>query len=253
MKIVTFNLNCCWDGAEGINSFIHRAGMIYERINAETPDIMAFQEVVPKSIAFLRRILPEYDFYGHFRTKNFDVEGLYTAVRKDTFDVMAYETFWLSPNPYEPGSRFEKQSECPRICVLTDIRDKRNGFRLRLFNVHLDHISDCARALGIQCVLRKVEEYNKRKSVYTGILGDFNALPGSEPIEICEKFGFFDAASAQNCTFHDLGKRKEKLDYIFLSEDMRGIVKNSFAWNDFKNGIYLSDHYPVGIILEVTK
>ena len=44
MKIVTFNLDCCWDGAEGINSFIHRAGMIYERINAEKPDIIAFQE-----------------------------------------------------------------------------------------------------------------------------------------------------------------------------------------------------------------
>ena len=250
MKIVTYNLSCDWDGCDGVNSFIHRAGMVYERINAEMPDIIAFQEVIPKSIAFLRKICPDYDFYGQFRTKNFDGEGLYTAVRRDSFDVTAYETFWLSPEPYEPGSRFVEQSECPRICVLTDIRNKKTGFRIRLFNVHLDHISEHARELGIQCVLDKALEYNNKKQVFTGILGDFNALPESRPVTACKKCGYFDAAQAQNHTFHGFGKVKEKLDYIFLCDDMHSIVKNSFVWNDFKNGIYLSDHYPVGIILE---
>ena len=250
MKVVTYNLSCDWDSCDGINSFIHRAGMIYERLNAEMPDIIAFQEVVPKSIQFLRRICPDYEFYGLFRSKNFDGEGLYTAVRKNTFEVVAHETFWLSPTPYEPGSRYEEQSECPRVCVLTDIRNRKSGFRIRLFNVHLDHISDRARVLGIQCVLNKVNEYNKKKMLHTGILGDFNALPLSEPIRTCEEFGLFDAAENQQCTFHEFGKRKEKLDYIFLDKDMRDAVKGSFVWEDVRNGIYLSDHYPVGIILE---
>ena len=212
--------------------------------------LLPFRRLFRRVYGFLKRICPDYEFYGQFRTKNFDGEGLYTAVRKDTFEVVAHETFWLSPTPYEPGSRYEEQSECPRICVLTDIRNRNSGFRIRLFNVHLDHISDRARVSGIQCVLNKVNEYNKKKILHTGILGDFNALPSSETIKNCEKHQFFDAAENQKCTFHELGKRKEKLDYIFLDKDMRKMVKDSFVWEDVRNGIYLSDHYPVGIILE---
>ena len=53
IKIVTYNLRCIWKG-DGINGFIHRAGMIFDKINAELPDIIAFQEAIPKHIEFLK-------------------------------------------------------------------------------------------------------------------------------------------------------------------------------------------------------
>lgn len=247
MKLITYNLSCDWNSCDGINSFVHRAGMIYDRIREEMPDIVAFQEVIPKSLDFLRRICPEYEFFGQFRTENFDGEGIYTAVRCDLYDVTAFEPFWMSPNPYEPGSRFPEQSECPRICVLTDIRNRKTGERMRLMNVHLDHISDQARELGIRCVLEKAKEYQNRNPLPLVIVGDFNALPGSAPIRICEEFGLKDAAYNQKCTFHEFGKREEKLDYIFISKELN--AKESFVWADNRCGIYLSDHYPTGIIL----
>lgn len=250
MKIVTFNLSCDWDSCDGKNSFIHRAGMIYEVLRAEMPDIIAFQEVIPKSMEFLRLICPDYEFFGLFRSENFDGEGLFTAVRKQAYETVAHESFWLSETQYEAGSRFSEQSECPRICVLTDVRNKATGFRIRLFNVHLDHISDSARELGIKCVLNKVKEYNDKKMVHTAVLGDFNASVNSKPVKVCEKYGLFDASKNENCTFHEFGKREEKLDYIFLDNDMRSAVKESFVLKYEKNGIYLSDHYPVGIVLE---
>ena len=126
MKIVTWNLRCLWSG-DGINAFLHRAGMIYEKIDREKPEIIAFQEVVAESLTFLRKIFPEYIFLGQMRSENYDGEGLYTAVRKDIFDVLGGETFWLSPTPYIAGSRFEKQSDCPRICVYTLVRHKTGG------------------------------------------------------------------------------------------------------------------------------
>ena len=248
MKLVTFNLSCDWNSCDGINSFVHRAGMIYDKINEEMPEVIAFQEVIPKSLDFLKRICPEYDFYGQFRSENFDGEGLYTAVRRDIYDVTAFEAFWLSDKPYEPGSRFSEQSECPRVCILTDIRNRTNGFRMRLMNVHLDHISDHARFLGIRCALQKAEEYQKKNPIPLVVLGDFNALPGSEPICACEEFGLTDAAKKQKCTFHEFGKREEKLDYIFLSEELKS--SESFVWTDTRCGVYLSDHYPTGILLE---
>lgn len=251
MKLVTYNLSCDWNSCDGINSFIHRAGMIYEKINTEMPDILAFQEVIPKSLEFLKRVCPDYDFYGQFRTENFDGEGLYTAVRKELYEVTAFEAFWLSPHPYEPGSRFEEQSECPRVCIVTDVRNRKNGFRMRIFNVHLDHISDVARVLGMQCVLEKAVEYQKKLSLPMAILGDFNAYVQSGPIQVCEEYGFWDAAADQKCTYHEFGKREEKLDYIFLSKELQESVKESFIWDEARNGIYLSDHYPTGILLEV--
>lgn len=250
MKIVTFNLSCDWDTCDGINSFVHRAGMIYEKLNSEMPDIVAFQEVVPKSLGFLKSICPDYDFYGQFRSEGFDGEGLFTAVRKDKFEVTAHEAFWMSPTPYVPGSRFAGQSECPRICVVTDIRDIKSGFRLRLFNVHSDHISDEARTDGIKCVLNKVTEYNKKNPLNTAVAGDFNALPESESIKLCRKYGFVDLTDEQKCTFHEFGQRKEKLDYIFADKNVAELAGKSFVWEDEKHGVYLSDHYPTGIVLK---
>ena len=62
MKIVTFTLRCAWRG-DGINSFIHRAVAIYEKILAEKPTVIAFQEVIPASLEVLKRLLPEYEFF----------------------------------------------------------------------------------------------------------------------------------------------------------------------------------------------
>lgn len=251
MKLVTFNLSCDWNSCDRINSFVHRAGLIYDRLREEMPEVIAFQEVIPKSLDYLKRICPEYEFYGQFRSEHFDGEGLYTAVRKDIYEVTAFEAFWLSPAPYAPGSRFPEQSECPRICILTDLRNRKTGFRMRLMNVHLDHVSDHARFLGIQCALKKASEYQKRNPLPLAVLGDFNALPGSEPILACEEYGLTDAASRQKSTFHEFGKREEKLDYIFLSKELTS--RESFVWTDNRCGIYLSDHYPTGILLEEEK
>ena len=37
MKIVSFNLRCVWQG-DGINAFIFRAGMIYDKIMRDQAD-----------------------------------------------------------------------------------------------------------------------------------------------------------------------------------------------------------------------
>ena len=44
MKITTFNIRCKFD-TDGINSFVHRAGFIFHKIQKEKPDVIAFQEV----------------------------------------------------------------------------------------------------------------------------------------------------------------------------------------------------------------
>ena len=48
-----------------------------------------------------------------------------------------------------------------------------------------------------------------------------------------------DAAFDEECTYHEFGKRREKLDYIFLTFELYDRFDSSFIWDDVKNGILL--------------
>lgn len=256
LKIVTFNMRCPWD-TDGINSFMHRAGLIYDKINLEKPDIIGFQECTPKNMELMEKLFPEYSFHGTYRSKNYWGEGIFTAVKKDLFRVVACEIFWISPTPYIPGSRFPTQSDCPRICNVTEIRRRKDDKMIRLFNIHLDHISEEARRDGMRCVLDKMAEYSARLPMTTVILGDFNATPQSIAIKMCAQHNaptLTDVTSALAYTYHDFGKQSDKvpfkIDYIFASPDLAGAHVKTETWKDEHNGIYLSDHYPVSAEFE---
>ena len=51
-------------------------------------------------------------------------------------------------------------------------------------------------------------------------------------------------------TFHDYGRQKLKIDYIFLSPSLADKVTAIDVWRDERDGVYLSDHYPVCATLE---
>ena len=177
MKVVSFNLRCHWKSNDGINAFIHRAGFIYEKINQEQPDVIAFQEVKRHSRDLLEKMLPEYEFVGTFRDADYTGEGLYTAIRKDLYVFLGVEMFWLSPTPFVAGSRFKNQSPCPRICLVTKIRNKNTNEIFRMINLHLDHVSDEARMLGLDCIFKFLDKYEELEHIPMVMLGDFNALP----------------------------------------------------------------------------
>ena len=250
VKIVTFNARCVWLWTkEGVNCFAFRAGLIYEKVKKEQPDVIAFQEIMPTHLDVLQKLLPEYEFFGHYRNADYTGEGLYTAIRKESFQLIAYETFWISPTPFLPGSRFEDQSDCPRICVVTTVRHKESGKLLRLYNIHLDHISDAARIEGIQCVFRQMRRINETTvKVPSLILGDYNAEPESETIRFCREYKepvMKDITAHIENSCHDYGKQVLKIDYIFVSEDLEKAVLSADAWKTCYNGVYLSDHYPI--------
>lgn len=246
-KIVTFNIRNVWD-KEGKNSFIHRVGMIYDKINKEKPDVIAFQEVLQPHVTLLERMFPDYEFYGQFRNVDYTGEGVYTAVKKSDWQVIAYETFWISPTPYVSGTIFECQSPYPRVCNVLQIRNRENGKMLRTFNIHLDHISDEARIVGIRCVIEMMDKFNEKIEVPSIILGDFNAAPNSETIRYCNEYKgtrIVDVTATLPVTFHNWGTDSQKIDYIYVTGGIEKSLTNVGIWDNCHDGIYLSDHYPV--------
>ena len=152
MKIVTYNIRCGWDW-DGINSFIHRGGMLWKTVREESPDVIAFQEVTEKIFELLKDLMPDYLIVGQGRNADYNGEGLYTAIKKSSMDLLGLETFWLGPEPFTPASKFDDKTPCLRICVSTMVRHKATNKIMRLYNLHLDNVSIKSRVGGIKCVL----------------------------------------------------------------------------------------------------
>ncbi len=254
LKIVSYNIRTLYSHPiDGVNSFIHRAGMILEKIADERPHVVCIQEVSEKIRTFLDTYLKDYILVGHGRLADYSGEGLCAAFRKDCMELLELDHFWLSPTPYIPGSRYEIQSKYPRLCQLLTLKHKELSTPIRFGNVHLDHISDKARILGIKQILTTVDEVNKNKTRFPFMLmGDFNATPESETVLYCKQNSLVDLSVNSGATFHDFGRPDSaeastgtKIDYIFADKETSGKKNTVTKWEDSQHGIYLSDHYPL--------
>lgn len=254
MKIVTFNLRSVWIG-DGINGFIHRAGMILDKIDTERPDVICFQEAIEKHADFLTRHLPEYQLVYNGRTVNRRGEGLITAVRKDSVEVLGQDCFWLSPTPDVPGSRYEQQSDCPRVCQAMLLRMKGADEPFYVYNNHLDHRGDQARIMGIRQVMERVKKDQERAKLPVFIMGDLNATPESETVQYLYGYSDFPVTELTDkfeLTFHNYGNKQPpyRIDYIFADEKTAKLPYQIGLWADELDGIYLSDHYPICLEME---
>ena len=75
MKLVTFNIRCDW-GGDGNNNFCFRKPLILEKLRAEAPDAVCFQEVLPHVAAWLKEALEGYNVIGCGRTEALDDEQM---------------------------------------------------------------------------------------------------------------------------------------------------------------------------------
>lgn len=255
LKIASYNFRGSWTD-DGINSLPHRLGAMLDKIDNEQPDVICFQEAFERFVTFFKKHVPDYMVIYNGRTKNYDGEGLMVALRKETIDLLSSEFFWLSPTPYVPASRFKGQSDCPRVTQAVLVRRRGETEPFWVYNNHLDHISDQARLLGVQALLTRITADQEKcvGSVY--ILGDFNALPDSEPIKFCnsyEPFPLVDTTHGLGGTYHGFGGDNDnplKLDYIYTNAENAKHPYTVERWLDEQDGVYLSDHYPVCLTID---
>jgi endonuclease/exonuclease/phosphatase family metal-dependent hydrolase len=249
MKLVTFNIRCDY-GQDGENNFIFRKPMILDKLNKENPDIICFQEVVPHVALWLKENLKDYYVIGCGRDENLKGEQTTIAYKKLKFVLIGMEVFWLSETPKLPGSRYQDQSMYPRVCTEALFQDMDTNEVFRVFNTHLDHEGSEARKLGLGQILEKIQQEVSFVKAPVILTGDFNCLPDSPEMELLKEYPcLIDLTAEIGGTFHNYGELKEpvKIDYIIAQDNFE--CSSASLWEDCKEGVYLSDHYPVSVEL----
>ena len=249
MKFLTCNIRR-GTADDGINSFEFRAPHLLKKLQAEAPDVACFQEVMPFVADWLTDNLPEYIVVGCGRTAQLDDEQMTVAFRKDKYSLLSMETFWFSPEPHEPGSRYDNMSNWPRTCTELVLREKATGELFRVCNLHLDHLYDEARVVGVKQLMEKLRVPEAFWQAHNIICGDFNATPEEESIRLMDP-SYRDATAQSGPTYHGYGDAAHacKIDYVWVQDDLT--YANFSLWDECHDGVYLSDHYPLCVELEV--
>lgn len=254
IKAVTFNLRMATHH-DRQNYFFNRTPLILKTIRKENPDILCFQEATDPMLEWLKVNLTEYTVVGTGRDSNLTGEANPIAFRNGMFSLFSLDQFWLSPTPDVPGSRYEEQSDCPRICMVATLKyqEGQKNRLLRVYNTHLDHVSEKARLLGIDGILNRIASDNEHMRLPLILTGDFNATPEEACIQSVLSFTkvpLTDVTEKIPTSFHGFGRLSEnnKIDYIFTNAEKCG---ETLAWTVTENGIWLSDHYPIHAVLDI--
>lgn len=248
----TFNIR--YDNPEdSLNNWQYRKDTVANFILAQDIDIIGMQEVLQNQLEDLKARLPEYAEIGVGREDG-KTKGEYAPIffKKDKFEILDSNTFWLSQYPDSIGF-IGWDGACTRIATWAKIKDKRNGKIFMAINTHFDHVGTEARRKGALLIIDKIKEIvGNEPAVLTG---DFNVNEESEAYKTITTNNFVlkDAhkvasnKSGVDYTFHNFGRLNpdnyDKIDFIFITPQIK--VNSSYIPKEAdKNGQFLSDHNP---------
>jgi endonuclease/exonuclease/phosphatase family metal-dependent hydrolase len=246
LGVMTFNIRLNL-ASDGVNAWPNRKEAVARIIRDHRADLVGLQEALPEQLADLDRLLPQFGRFGVGRASNRTGEHSAILYRKDRFEVVEHDTFWLSETPEIAGTK-GWDAAYERIVTWGKLRDRQTGQTFLHFNTHLDHVGVMARREGTRLLLSNIDRI--AADAPTILTGDFNATPESEPYRLVIEHGLRDAliASADrrgpDSTWNafkaiEPGRR---IDFIFV----RGaeVLEHEIVAETVE-GRFPSDHLPV--------
>lgn len=257
-SVMTFNIR--YDAAhDNEQNWQYRKKNVADFVLSQNADIVGFQEVLQNQLEDLAEFLPEYVYVGAGREDGFQ-KGEYVPVfyKHSLFSLVQSGHFWLSETPEVPS--FGWDAACIRMVTWVILKEIASGEEFAVFNTHFDHVGKQATIESSRLILSMIQEIAKKRKVI--LMGDFNANPQTETIKnICSGYVYAPFAdsrlvseniSGPEWTFHDFGrleeKKRERIDYIFLKNYPLPYSYSTFYIQN--NGIHMSDHCPVFVMLK---
>jgi endonuclease/exonuclease/phosphatase family metal-dependent hydrolase len=262
IKMATYNIRLQTPADSLQRSWTLRKNQIAKLIKKYDFDIFNVQEVGnPHQEADLKKLLPEYTYYGKGRDNQNGTSGEQIGIfyRTDRFTIRDYGYFFLSSTPEQLSIGWDAAFR--RMCVWTKLLDKNTDKTFYVFCTHFDHIGVTARVESAKLIVNKINQITGDEPVL--FAGDLNTSPESTEMykiissvlndsrEITEKtpkgsVGTFNNFDVTKSTF----PLAERIDYIFSKKFS---VKTYQVLNDqYSTRTYPSDHFPVLIRCHIT-
>lgn len=221
-------------------------------------DIIGTQEPLFSQVEYLKSALPGYDVIG-VGNRDGKKKGLFCAIfyRTDRFTELKSGTFWLSPQPDQPGSRgWDAQSL--RIVTWAQFKTLAHGHVFFVFNTHFDHRSKRAREESARLLLDRIDTIAGNASVL--VVGDFNMQTSTSAYRILTQNSHNPLRNAYDLTavpkrqgpqwtfvknFKRGGKGKRWIDFILARGPRLHFEQHTIIDQKATYGGYPSDHLPV--------
>lgn len=254
-KILTYNIRLDV-ASDGENDWAHRRDYMVGQLRFYAPDIFGIQEGLPHQVDYLQQNLAGYAHEGIGREGVDKGEASCIFYNQAKFSVQKSHTFWLSPTPDSISMGWD--AACLRVCTAVLFKNRHNGKKFWVFNTHLDHIGEQARANGIDLILTKIRQLNPT-NLPVVFMGDLNAEPASTVVsrvktmltdtrEVSKAPSFGPSGSFNGFKFNEPVTRL--IDYIFISKNSGIQVKKHAVLSDSRDLRYPSDHLPVYVELD---
>ena len=217
-----------------------------------SPSIIGIQEGLLNQIQYIDSSLINYDYVGVGRDDGKE-KGEFCAIYFDTtrYVLLKNSTFWLSETPETISVGWDAALE--RICTYGLFKDRITKKEFWVFNTHFDHMGIIAREKSSGLILKRIKKIN-RQSLPVILMGDFNAIPNSPPVEeILTELS--DALQISTEKLHGPGGTfngfnedlpiEKRIDYIF-TKNLK-VLSYTHVNDRLENNRHISDHLPVMI------
>ena len=252
LKLMTYNIRLDV-ASDGENVWANRKEYFCSQLSFYEPDVFGIQEALPNQVKDIADLLPKYNYVGTGRDGIGKGESSNIFFKKDRFELLQQNTFWLSETPDVISKGWD--AALNRICTYVLLKDKKTKQVFWFFNTHLDHVGELARTNSIQLIVSKIKDVNT-KNYPVFFSGDFNSEPTEERIiqlkkqmndsyDISEEKPFGPSGTF-NAFKHNVAVTT-RIDYIFLSKNSPYKVEKFAVLSDSKDLKYPSDHLPVFI------
>ena len=237
------------------NSWSIRKDKICHLLNQYNPSIFGIQEGLLNQIHFIDSAMIKYDYIGVGRDDG-ETEGEFCAIYydKDRYKLVKHSTFWLSETPGIISIGWDAALE--RICTYALFEYKKSNQRFWVFNTHFDHLGIDARKKSSELIVRKIKKINE-KFLPVILMGDFNALPDSEPIVILKNYlndalqislRELQGPTGTYNAFDTSLPIDKRIDYFFTKNVK--VLSYKHIDDRLENNRHISDHLPVMIEIQ---
>lgn len=251
MCVVTYNLR--YASATGENAWPVRRPVMRALLQELKPDVMGTQEGLYGQLQEIAADQPDLDWIGLGRDGGSRGEFMAIFYRRDRFEPLEYDHFWLSDTPLVMGSSTWGNTN-RRMVTWVLFRDRRTGRNFYFWNTHLDHALQPAREKAAALILDRIRA-DAPAATPLLLVGDFNAVAGKNPVYdlLVRDGGLTDtwttAAVRRNeamNSFNGFQKARadgQRIDWI-LTRGPASVRATEIVTFE-RDGQWPSDHFPV--------